>query len=182
MDNKLESLFELIETSDTKAYSSILFNIYEDRDYYTIEACFDDDFVIGRDNPFVICDKAVSWEKVEQDIGQVIEAQVEEKKDTYKQFTTIAYGFVDGDLQYIRKSPKKIKEIVHYTADDFTDFDSHKLGAWIMVYLTTEATAKYRFDMIDMIRKKELSEDEHKFWREILAENFDYEKYKRMSE
>ena len=46
MDNKLESLFELIETSDTKAYSSILFNIYEDRDYYTIEACFDDDFVI----------------------------------------------------------------------------------------------------------------------------------------
>ena len=81
MDNKLESLFELIETSDTKAYSSILFNIYEDRDYYTIEACFDDDFVIGRDNPFVICDKAVSWEKVEQDIGQVIKAQVEEKKD-----------------------------------------------------------------------------------------------------
>ena len=80
------------------------------------------------------------------------------------------------------KSPKKIKEIVHYTADDFKDFDSHKLGAWIMVYLTTEATAKYRFDMIDMIRKKELSEDEHKFWREILAENFDYEKYKRMSE
>jgi hypothetical protein len=36
--------------------------------------------------------------------------------------------------------------------------------------------------MINMIRKKELSEDEHKFWREILAENFDYEKYKRMSE
>ena len=87
MDNKLESLFELIETSDTKAYSSILFNIYEDRDYYTIEACFDDDFVIGRDNPFVICDKTHSWEKVEQDIGLAIKTQVEEKKDTYKKFS-----------------------------------------------------------------------------------------------
>ena len=94
MDNKLESLFELIETSDTKAYSSILFNIYEDRDHYTIEACFDDDFVIGRDNPFVICDKTNSWEKVEQDIGLAIKTQVEEKKDPYKHFTSIAYGFV----------------------------------------------------------------------------------------
>ena len=69
MDNKLESLFELIETSDTKAYSSILFNIYEDRDYYTIEACFDDDFVIGRDNPFVICDKSIPGRRLNRTLG-----------------------------------------------------------------------------------------------------------------
>jgi len=51
-----------------------------------------------------------------------------------------------------------------------------------MVYLTAEATKKYKFDLISLIRKKEMTEDEHKYWREILADNFDYEKYERMSE
>ena len=183
MDNSFESLCELIENTDKKDYTSLLFNMYEDRDYFTIEACFDDEeFVIGRDNPFVICDKTVPWEKVEQDVEQAIKTHIEEKKDTYKQFESIAYGFVDGDLHYIRKGQKKKKEIVRYTADDFKDFDSHKLGAWIMVYLTAEATKKYKFDLISLIRKKEMTEDEHKYWREILADNFDYEKYERMSE
>ena len=36
----------------------MLFNIYADEKYYTIEASFDDDtYVIGRDGPFVLYEK-----------------------------------------------------------------------------------------------------------------------------
>ena len=55
MIDNMDVLFELIENSDEKDYTSLLFNIYEDKDYFTIEASFDDDnFVIGRDNPFTL--------------------------------------------------------------------------------------------------------------------------------
>ena len=47
-----------------------MFNIYEDETCYTIEASFDDaEYVIGRDNPFKICDLEKSWEDVEKDGG-----------------------------------------------------------------------------------------------------------------
>ena len=40
MIDNMDVLFELIENSDEKDYTSLLFNIYEDKDYFTIEASF----------------------------------------------------------------------------------------------------------------------------------------------
>jgi len=175
--DRIESLFTLIGTTDKQDYTSLLFNIYEDEDCYTIEASFDDDaYVIGREDPFIVCEKSTPWEKVETDIGHALKSEIKEKEEVYKQFESISYGFVDGDLHYIRKPRKKEKEIVHYTADDFKDFPSHKLTAWLSVYLKEEAKEKYKMNMME-IMFKELSEEQHKFWREILAENFDYRKY-----
>ena len=65
---------------------------------------------------------------------------------------------------------------MHFTSDDFKDFLSHKLTAWLAVYLTEEAKEKYKMNMLGLMFN-ELTEDQHKYWREILAENFDYDKY-----
>lgn len=172
----LKLLFENIENADIRDYTELLFNIYEDSIYYTVEASFDDEaFIIGREDPFIICEKTVQWQKVESDFESELKARIKKYKDTYKQFASIACGFVDGDLHYIRKPRKKNKEIRHYSADDFKDFESHKLTAWLAVYLTDEAKEKYRFNTMSMMFT-ELSEEQHKYWREILAENFNYEK------
>lgn len=172
----LKLLFEKIENADIQGYTALLFNIYEDSVYYTVEASFDDEsFIIGRDDPFVICEKTVPWQKVERDFESALQARIKTHKDTYRQFVSISYGFVDGDLHYIRKPRKKSKEIKCYSAEDFKDFESHKLTAWLSVYLTDEAKEKYRFNMMSMMFS-ELSEEQHKYWREILAENFNYEK------
>ncbi len=180
MIDNMDVLFELIENSDEKDYTSLLFNIYEDKDYFTIEASFDDDnFVIGLDNPFTLCEKNTPWQTVEKDVGLAINSRIKKNKEAYKQFKSISYGFVDGDLHYIRKNRKKKKEIVHFTSDDFKDFPSHKLTAWLAVYLTEEAKAKYKMNMLELMFN-ELSEEQHKYWREILAENFDYDKYGKM--
>ena len=177
MRDRIDSLFALIGTTDKQDYTSLLFNIYEDVDYYTIEASFDDDaYVIGREDPFIVCEKSMPWQKVETDVGHALKSEIKEKEEVYKQFESISYGFVDGDLHYIRKPRKKKKEIVHYTADDFKDFPSHKLTAWLAVYLKEEAKEKYKMNMMELMFK-ELSDEQHKFWREILAENFDYRKY-----
>ena len=177
MSDNMEALFKLIENSDKKDYTSLLFNIYEDEEYYTIEASFDDDnFVIGRDNPFTLCDKNTPWQIVEKDVGIAVDSWIKKNKEAYKQFKSISYGFVDGDLHYIRKPRKKKQEIVHFTSDDFKDFPSHKLTAWLAVYLTEEAKEKYKMNMLGLMFN-ELSEEQHKYWREILAENFNYDKY-----
>ena len=177
MSENIEDLFNCIENADKKDYTSLLFNIYEDEEYYTIEASFDDDnFVIGRDNPFTLCDKNTPWQTVEKDVGLAVDSWIKKNKEAYKQFKSISYGFVDGDLHYIRKPRKKKKEIVHFTSDDFKDFPSHKLTAWLAVYLTEEAKEKYKMNMLGLMFN-ELSEEQHKYWREILAENFDYDKY-----
>ena len=180
MIDNMDVLFDLIENSDEKDYTSLLFNIYEDKYYFTIEASFDDDiFVIGRDNPFTLCEKNTPWQTVEKDVGLAINSRIKKNKEAYKQFKSISYGFVDGDLHYIRKNRKKKKEIVHFTSDDFKDFPSHKLTAWLAVYLTKEAKEKYKMNMLGLMFN-ELSEEQHKYWREILAENFDYDKYGKM--
>ena len=58
--SNLHLLFDAIENTDLSGYRSLLFNIYTDKDFYTAEACFDDEaFIIGRDNPFVICERSV---------------------------------------------------------------------------------------------------------------------------
>lgn len=71
---------------------------------------------------------------------------------------------------------------MNFTADTFKEFDSQKLGVWMMTYLTDEAKESYKFDIVNLVRKKVMSEDELQHWREILAENFDYEKYESLKE
>ena len=72
MIDNMDVLFELIENSDEKDYTSLLFNIYEDKDYFTIEASFDDDnFVIGqRLGDCHICGNSV-YEKIKADEGGI---------------------------------------------------------------------------------------------------------------
>lgn len=66
----IEDLFLEIKKLNITDYQSLLFNTYEDETCYTIEASFDDaKYVIGRDNPFKICDLEKSWEDVEKDGG-----------------------------------------------------------------------------------------------------------------
>lgn len=181
MSRKLKSLFAEIENTEIAEYTSLLFNLYEDKKYYTIEACFDDEaFIIGRDDPFVICKHTVPWQKVESEIDSALQARIRKFKDIYKHFESISYGFVDGDLHYIKKPHQKTKGNKHFSADDFKDFKSQKLTAWLSVYLTDEAKEKYKYDMIKMMFS-DLKEEQHEYWRKILAENFDYEKYQKLS-
>ena len=71
-------------------------------------------------------DKNTLWQTVEKDVGLAINSRIKKNKEIYKQFKSISYGFVDGNLHYIRKNRKKKKEIVHFTSDDFKDFRNIK--------------------------------------------------------
>ena len=172
----LEELFQEIEKNDLSGFKSILFNLYEDENEYTIEACFDDEsLVIGRENSFEICGTDIPWNEVEKRVGIVLKNHIKENKAIYKNLKDIAYGFVDGDLRYIKK-PRKKKEEVHFTADSFKDFDRTRLKAWLTIYLKKEVASQYGFELFktDFLG---LSEEQLQFWRELLADNFDYEKY-----
>lgn len=172
----LESLFEAIGKEDISRYSSVLFNIYEDKDAYTIEACFDDDaLVIGRDKPFVICGKDISWDKAEKKAGKELTGYIKSSREKYKGFSSIAYGFVEGDLNYIRSSDKKTEKVL-FSAEDFKDLPPAKLKAWMTVYLTDEAT-KQSWKEWFKVRFEDLPEDKLDYWRAFLADNFNYEKY-----
>lgn len=172
----IEDLFLEIKKLNITYYQSLLFNIYEDEASYTIEASFDDDeFVIGRDNPYEICSSDMSWEDVEKEVGLKLKELIKADSKFFKPLKEITYGFVDGNLYYIKKSRKKKQQVV-FTADDFLDFDPIRLSAWLTVYLTEEAQEIYgtkRF-MTDF---SELTDEENLYWRKILAENFDYKKY-----
>ena len=178
----LESFFDDIGNKDLSGFSSVLFNVYEDADSFSIEACFDEDeLVIGRENPYVICGADTPWKKVEKKVGKALEKYIKSNKKMYEHFDSIAYGFVDGDLNYIRKPSKKkeTKEPVHFTAEDFKSFEPSKLKAWMTIYLTSEASQKSLKEWF-MVKFETLSEEQLQYWREFLAENFDYEKYNKL--
>ena len=172
----IEDLFLEIKKLNITDYQSLLFNIYEDEASYTIEASFDDDeFVIGRDNPYEICSSDMGWEDVEKEVGLKLKELIKADSKFFKPLKEITFGFVDGDLYHIKKSRKKKQQVV-FTADDFLDFDPVRLNAWLTVYLTEEAEEIYgtkRF-MTDF---SDLTDEENLYWRKILAENFDYKKY-----
>ena len=178
----LESFFDDIGNKDLSGFSSVLFNLYEDADSFSIEACFDEDeLVIGRENPYVICGADTPWKKVEKKVGKTLEKYIKSNRKMYAHFDSIAYGFVDGDLNYIRKPSKKkeTKEPVHFTSEDFKSFDPSKLKAWMTVYLTSEASQKSLKEWF-MVKFETLSEEQLQHWREFLADNFDYEKYNKL--
>ena len=171
----IEDLFLEIKKLNITDYQSLLFNIYEDEASYTIEASFDDDeFVIGRDNPYEICSSDMGWKDVEKEVGIKLKELIKADSKFFKPLKWITFGFVDGDLYYIKKSRKKKQQVV-FTADDFLDFDPVRFNAWLTVYLTEEEEEIYgtkRF-MTDF---SELTDEENLYWRKILAENFDYKK------
>ena len=170
----IDALYDAIENEKIDEYSSVLFNMYEDEDSYTIEASFNDDtYVIGRDHPFVICNKESNWKKVEKLVETELIRYIKNNKEKYSKFDSIAYGFVDGDLNYIRKpQKKKSKKDVHFTAEDFKDFNQIKLDAWLSVYLTEEALESSREERC-MFCLGDLSEEQLEYWRKYLADNFD---------
>ena len=61
---------------------------------------------------------------------------------------------------------------VYFRLNNTTILENMRLA----VYLTEEAKEKYKMNMLGLMFN-ELSEEQHKYWREILAENFDYDKY-----
>ncbi len=135
MRDRIEPLFTLIGTTDKQDYTSLLFNIYEDGDCYTIEASFDDDaYVIGREDPFIVCEKSTSWQKVETDIGHALKSEIKEKEEVYKQFEFISYGFVDGDMHYIRKPRKRKWHSYKYLLTEWPFIPEYNIVNYIPVY------------------------------------------------
>lgn len=171
-------LLDDIEQIDFSDYSEMLFNLYEDEDAYTVEVVFDDDkLIIGRDDKrYVIEERNVDFNVVLKNVALILKTYFKEKKDKYKQFKSIAYGFVDGDLYYIKKPRKKKKELIHFSKEDFYSFDAFRVEAWLTVYLNAEGKEKYEQEVFETDFKKLSTEELHK-WCEILALYFDYQKY-----
>lgn len=187
MEIQLEPLFDAIEKRDLSAFSSVLFTLYEDQTGFSIEACLDEEaLVLGREDPYVICGDGPSWKRVNKAVGGALSKHIKSHSSIYSHFDTIAYGFADGDLNYIRKPSKKKetvrlasakKEPVHFTAEDFEDFAPAKLKAWLTIYLTAEANEKSWKEWF-ALKFETLSEEQLRYWREFLASHFDYEKYR----
>lgn len=171
----LNKLLQQIYCQNSNDFSELLFNIYEDEDAYTIDAEYDEKLVIGRDENIVVGDKADSWESILDQVKKELAAYFKSQKNHYKNIKTIAVGFVDGDLFYIKKSRKK-RKIPTFSKEDFYDFDALKLKAWLSVYLTVEAKEQYQEERWNTDFDS-LTEEEFKYWCEILADNFDYSKY-----
>lgn len=175
----VKNLLKDIEQLDFMSYSEMLFNLYEDEDAYSIEAVFDEDaLIIGRDDKrFAIKKDNKSFEIVLKEIALELKAYFKENKEKYKQFKCIAYGFVDGDLYYVKK-PRKKKEQIYFSKEDFYSFDTFRVGAWLTVYLNAEGKEKYGHEVFETDFEKLSTEEFHK-WCEILALYFDYQKYNK---
>lgn len=176
----INELLEDIEKIDYKDYHEMLFNLYEDENEYTIEVVFDDNkLIIGRDDKvYVVADNRVDFEKVLKNIGDILKTYFKSKKDGYKQFKSIAYGFVDGDLYYIKKPRKTKKNQIIFSKEDFYEFDADRLDAWLTVYLNDEGEEKYGMKAFNTNFRK-ISREEFEEWCEILAYYFDYKKYNK---
>ncbi len=174
---KIQELFDLVTAADCTAYRTLWFNVYEDADAYTMEAAFDEEtFVIGRDDPAVICGKEKHWEAVLEEVHSLTEAFCQQNAEKFNHLAEIAYGFVDGELEYLREDetppPKRTER---FTAEDFADFNIAKLHAWIMVYVDREKRKQ-----LPLFPPKDPTEEELQKYREFLAEHMDYEKYNSM--
>jgi len=92
--------------------------------------------------------------------------------DNIKEFS---YGFVDGDLYYVKKR-RKVKMTAVFTEEDFKEFNDVKLLAWLSVYTDED---KRKQNKIDAFVLNQLTDEERKRYRRFLAENFDYKKYEQ---
>ncbi len=173
----IQELFDLTAAVDCTKYRTLWFNVYEDADAYTMEAAFDEEtFVIGRDDPAVICGKEKHWEAVLQEVRSLTEAFCQQNAEKFNHLAEIAYGFVDGDLVYLKQSEtERTEQTKRFTAADFMDFNIAKLHAWITVYVDREVRKQ-----LPLFPPKDPTEEELQKYREFLAEHMDYEKYNSM--
>jgi len=173
---KLQQLFEQVAAKNTPSATKLMFNLYEESDHYTVEAVLDDEaVVIGRDNPAIVCDTACGYEAALELFQSKAKVFYEENKAALSNFQEISYGFVDGDLFYIKRprSRRGAKQQKRYTPADFESFSPFKLHAWIVVYVNQDKKEEFG---LPLFAPKEMNSAEHKRYREFLAENFNYEK------
>lgn len=174
---ELKRLFDETLKNIDNMKESIMFNLYEDSDCYSMETTFDDEeYVICRDNPAILCSKEIDYKQVLKKIKSEIKDFVKCNKDVLKNAKEISYGFVDGDLYYIQKEKRKKKTTkFKFTADSFKDFEPIRLIMWLTVYLTDEASQKYSIPQ----DAENLTEEDLAKWRQILADNFNYKMYNK---
>lgn len=165
-----------------KDYNELVFNIYEDMNGYSMDAVFDDEKEIDMDHPAILTNEKIDWEKILDMVKPYIENFCEKNKDELSSLSKIAYGFVDGDLFYIKKEKNKVKSKTKvknkFTYKDFASFSAEKLGAWVMLYMND--TTKYNLEPpynFSNITKNELD-----FWAKNLAKYFDYNKYGKFNQ
>lgn len=158
-------------------YKSLIFNIYEDENYYTMEAVYDDNLEIRRNNPIIIGNANEDYKSVLENIKNVLLLFYKKYDDKLSNLNNISYGFVDGDLYYLKKELKKEKNSKRFTFEDIKKFSPIKIGAWISVYLKQEVKEKMKIPFTASFSK--MSEEELDKWITILVENFDYEKYNK---
>lgn len=173
----ITELLKKIENIDCKEYDELLFNLYEDMNSYSIEAVFDENkIIIGREERFyIVGDKSIGYEEILSKVCKELKSYFKKNKEQYRNLKSISYGFVDGDLYYIRKPRKAKKKQIVYTKDSFYDFDAVKLEAWLSVYLNEEGKNKYRDKIWDTDFDK-ISREEFEEWCDILARYFNYDK------
>lgn len=170
-------LDETIEKID-KMESSIVFNLYEDIDSYSMEATFDDEkVVICGDEPAILCSNEIDYMVVLRLIKEEIKEFVKSNKEALSGAKEVAYGFVDGDLYYIKKPRKSRIPKRLLTMDDLKDFDAGKLVMWISVYMKAEAKKKYKPP--NFFNYESMTQEDLEKWKQILLDNFDYVSYYR---
>ena len=167
---------EVLIKNDNK-YSSLMFNLYEDEQLYSIEAVYDNVAVIRRNSPIEICDKTNDYKTALSIVKEELSAFYRDNKEQLKNISELSYGFVDGDLYYIKQEPLKseLKNNKKFTFDEIKKFDPIKIGAWTTVYLKKEIKDTIKIPFCNDFPK--MSEDELNKWISLLVENFDYDKY-----
>ncbi len=167
---------EVLIKNDTK-YSSLIFNLYEDEQYYSMEAVYDNVIAIKRNSPMEICDKTNDYKTALSIVKDELSAFYRDNKEQLKNISELSYGFVDGDLYYIKQKNLKFehKNNKKFTFEEVKKFDPIKIGAWTTVYLKKEIKDTMKIPFTADFPK--MSEDELNKWINLLVENFDYDKY-----
>ncbi len=173
----MENFFnEVLIKNDTK-YSSLMFNLYEDEQHYSMEAVYDNVIAIRKNNPIEICDKTNDYKTALSIVKNELSAFYRDNKEQLKNISELSYGFVDGDLYYIKQKSLKSKHKNNkkFTFEEIKKFDPIKIGAWMTVYLKKEIKDTTKIPFTADFPK--MSEDELNKWISLLVENFDYDKY-----
>lgn len=167
---------EVLIKNDNK-YSSLMFNLYEDEQYYSMEAVYDNAIAVRRNSPIEICDKTNDYKTVLSIVKNELAAFYRDNKQQLKNISELSYGFVDGDLYYIKQETSYFehKKNKKFTFDEIKKFDPIKIGAWTTVYLKKEIKDTIKIPFTADFPK--MSEEELDKWINLLVENFDYEKY-----
>ena len=164
--------------ANSPKYSSLIFNLYEDEKNYSMDAEYDESYAVRRDNPVIICSADRSWQEALKDAKHIIVEFYSQNKDSFKNLKFISYGFVDGDLYYLKKGRKTVKKDRVVTYDELKSFPPAKLDAWLAVYLKEDVKNRIQRPFASDFAK--MSDEELDKWARLLADNFDYDKYYKL--